>query len=140
MLDITVKCSVEVPQLAELQQAMVFIGANIVSELQELNEAMSSIVERGGELMSEITGIQEAINTLVTNQASGQEALAAHLTAIEEEIRQLGESPSQADLDELAEQVRAAAATAAKGAEELRAMTAQVSGMVPDAPAPEPPA
>lgn len=86
-------------------------------------------------LMAELTGIQDAINSLVTNQADGQEALAAHLTAIEEEIRQLGESPSQVQLDALADQVNAAAATSAKGAADLRAMTQQIQGMVPDTPA-----
>jgi hypothetical protein len=115
MVDITWKLSVEFPQLHQFEQGLILIGAKIVAELQE---------------------IQEAINLLVTNQAAGQEALAAHLTAIEEEIRQLGQSPSQGDVEHLAEQVRAAAATAAKGAEDLRAMTQQVQGMVPDAPGP----
>lgn len=114
MLEITVKWVLEVPQLEELQRAFTFIGAKIVAELQ---------------------GIQEAIDTLVTNQAAGQEALAAHLTAIEEEIRQLGAASNQAELDHLADQVNAAAATAAKGAEDLRAMTEQIKGMVPDTPA-----
>jgi hypothetical protein len=88
----------------------------------------------GARIVAELTGIQNAINTLVANQASGQDALSAHLTAIENEIRQLGDSPTQEQLDHLADQVNAAAATSAKGAADLRAMTEQVSGMVPDAP------
>jgi ABC-type transporter Mla subunit MlaD len=115
MLDVHWTLTVSVPQLDALQQTMLELGAQIVAEL---------------------TGIQDAINSLVSNQAAGQDALAAHLTAIETEIRQLGESPTQAELDHLADQVNAAAATAAHGAEELRAMTEQVAGMVPDAPPP----
>lgn len=113
MLDVHWTLTVHVPQLDQIQQTLLEIGAQLVAE---------------------ITGIQNAITSLVTNQAAGQEALSAHLTAIEEEIRQLGDSPTQADLDALANQVRAAAATAAKGAEDLRAMTEQVAGMVPDTP------
>jgi hypothetical protein len=92
------------------------------------------LLELGAMLVAELTGIQNAINTLVTNQADGQAALSEHLTAIEEEIRQLGESPTQAQLDALADQVNAAAATSAQAATDLRAMTETVKGMVPDAP------
>jgi cell division protein FtsB len=115
MLDIHWTLTVSVPQLDALQQTLLELGVNIVAE---------------------IAGIQNAINSLVTNQAAGQDALSAHLTAIETEIRQLGDNPTQAQLDHLADQVNAAAATAAKGAEDLRAMTEQVAGMVPDAPPP----
>jgi hypothetical protein len=115
MLDIHWTLTVSVPQLDALQQTMLEIGATIVGE---------------------ISGIQNAINSLVTNQAAGQEALSAHLTAIENEIRQLGDNPTQAQLDHLADQVNAAAATATKGAADLRAMTEQVAGMVPDTPPP----
>ncbi len=114
MLDIHWTLTVSVPQLDALQQTLLELGVNIVAE---------------------IAGIQNAINSLVTNQAAGQDALSAHLTAIETEIRQLGDNPTQAQLDHLADQVNAAA-TAAKGAEDLRAMTEQVAGMVPDAPPP----
>jgi hypothetical protein len=115
MLDITWTIVAHVPQLDALQQTLLEIGATIVGE---------------------ISGIQNAINSLVTNQADGQEALAAHLTAIENEIRQLGANPTQAELDHLADQVNAAAATTTKAAADLRAMTEQVSGMVPDTPPP----
>ena len=115
MLDVHWKLTVEVPQLDSLQQTLLALGETLVAEL---------------------SGIQDAINSLVTNQASGQEALAAHLTAIEDEIRQLGDAPTQAQLDALADQVHAAAATSSKAAEDLRAMTEQVKGMVPDEPTP----
>jgi uncharacterized phage infection (PIP) family protein YhgE len=112
-MDIKWTLTVQVPQLDALQQT-----------LREL----------GRQLMAELTGIQNAITALTTNQAAGQEALSAHLTAIEDEIRQLGTSPTQADLDALADQINAAAATAAQGAVDLRAMTETVKGMVPDTP------
>jgi uncharacterized coiled-coil protein SlyX len=115
MLDIHWTLTVSVPQLDAIQQTLLELGVNIVAE---------------------IAGIQNAINSLVANQATGQDALSAHLTAIENEIRQLGDNPTQAQLDHLADQVAAAAATSAKGAADLRAMTEQVSGMVPDAPPP----
>jgi hypothetical protein len=108
MIDVAITLTVQVPQLITL----------------------------GDLLVAELSGIQEALTTLGTNQADGQAALSAHLTAIEEEIRQLGDSPSQADLDAIANQIHEAAAVSAKGAEDLRQMTEQVKGMVPDAPAP----
>ena len=58
--------------------------------------------------------------------------MSAHLTAIQEEIAQLGSNPTQAQLDHLAEQVNAAAAVSLKAGDDLRAMTDQVKGMVPD--------
>jgi predicted PurR-regulated permease PerM len=113
-VDITITTTVSVPQLDALTAAVTAIGAQLVGE---------------------ISGIQEAINTLTSNQADGQDALSAHLTAIEEEIRQLGENPTQAQLDDLANQVHAAADRSAQAATDLRAMTEQVKGMVPDTPA-----
>jgi hypothetical protein len=115
MLDVHWTLTVSVPQLDAIQQTLLELGVNIVAE---------------------IAGIQQAINSLVTNQADGQEALSAHLTAIENEIRQLGANPTQAELDHLADQVNAAAATTTKAAADLRAMTTQVEGMVPDTPPP----
>jgi hypothetical protein len=96
--------------------------------------SVPELLELGAMLVAELTGIQNAINTLVTNQADGQAALSAHLTAIEDEIRQLGTSPTQAQLDALADQINAAATTSAQAATDLRAMTDQVKGMVPDTP------
>jgi hypothetical protein len=112
-VDISITTTVSVPQLDALTAAITAIGEKIVGE---------------------ISGIQQAIDALTTNQAAGQEALSAHLTAIEEEIRQLGENPTQAQLDDLANQVHAAAEASAKAATDLRAMTEQVKGMVPDTP------
>ena len=110
-LDIHWTFEVSVPQLDTLEQTILDLGEKIVAEL---------------------TGINEALATLTTNQAAGQDALSAHLAAIEEEIRQLGESPTQEQLDAIADQIHAAAAVSSKGAEDLRAMTEQVKGMVPD--------
>jgi hypothetical protein len=118
-LDVHWTTTVHVPQLDALQQTLLELGDKIVAEL---------------------TGIQEALAVLTTNQATGQDALSAHLSAIEDEIRQLGASPSQADLDAIADQIHEAAAVSAKGAEDLRAMTDQVKGMVPEAPVSPPPA
>ena len=114
-MDIKWTIEVHVPQLETFEQTLLTIGESIVGEL---------------------SGIQQAIDALVTNQAQGQDDLNAHLAAIEEEIRQLGENPTQAQLDALADQIHAAAAVSAKGAEDLRAMTDQVKGMVPDTPQP----
>ena len=58
--------------------------------------------------MGEISGIQAAIDALVANQLAGQDAMSAHLAAIQAEIAQLGENPTQAQLDHLAGQVNAA--------------------------------
>ena len=104
MLNIHWRTTVDIPQLAALQQELLTLGDKLVSELSDLT-----------------TAIQE----LIADQA-------AHLTAIEEEIRQLGTNPTQAQLDGLAAQVRDASSG-------LRAMTDQVKGMVPDEPAPPTP-
>lgn len=112
-VDITITTTVSVPQLDALTAALTAIGEKLVAEL---------------------TGIHEALTTLTTNQAAGQDALSAHLTAIEEEIRQLGDTPTQAQLDAIADQIHEAAAVSAKGADDLRAMTETVKGMVPDTP------
>ena len=112
-VDITIKTTVDVPQLDVLTAVIAALGERLVAEL---------------------TGINEALAVLTTNQAAGQTALAQHLTAIEDEIRQLGAAPTQAQLDAIADQIHEAAAVSAKGAKDLRAMTEQVKGMVPDTP------
>ena len=112
-VDISITTTVSVPQLDALTAALMAVGEKLVSEL---------------------SGIQSAIDTLVANQLAGQDAMSAHLAAIQAEIAQLGESPTQAQLDHLAEQVNAAAAVSLKAGEDLRAMTEQVKGMVPDEP------
>jgi hypothetical protein len=114
VLDVHWKLTVDVPQLNTLEQTILDVGEKIVAEL---------------------SGIHEALAVLATNQAAGQEALSTHLAAIEDEIRQLGDSPTQADLNAIADQIHEAAAVSAKGAEDLRAMTEQIKGMVPDTPA-----
>lgn len=114
MLDIHWSLTVDVPQLDGLQQTLVTIGDRIVAELSV---------------------ISDAIVALTTQQAQGQTALSEHLTAIEEEIAQLNaETITQEQLDALAVQIHEAAAVSAKGAEDLRAATEQVKGMVPDTP------
>jgi hypothetical protein len=104
------------------------------TSVPQLDALTAAIVAIGDKLMAELTAINEALATLTTNQAAGQAALSEHLTAIEEEIRQLGSAPSQAELDAIADQIHEAAAVSAKGAADLRAMTEQVKGMVPDTP------
>jgi len=99
---------------------------------------LDGLIAIGEKIVAELTGINEALVELTTNQADGQTALSEHLTAIEEEIRQLGDAPSQAELDAIADQIHAAAATSAQGAANLRAMTEQVKGMVPGDPPPTP--
>jgi hypothetical protein len=96
---------------------------------------LDALIELGEQIVGELSGINQALATLTTNQAAGQTALSEHLTAIEEEIRQLGDAPTQAQLDAIADQIHEAAAVSAKGAEDLRAMTETVKGMVPDTPA-----
>jgi hypothetical protein len=95
---------------------------------------LDTLITIGEALVAELSGIQEALTVLATNQADGQAALSAHLTAIEDEIRQLGDAPTQAELDAIADQIHDAAQVSAKGAADLRAMTEQVKGMVPDTP------
>jgi hypothetical protein len=90
----------------------------------------------GEHIVAELTGINDALVVLTTNQADGQTALSEHLTAIEEEIRQLGDAPTQEQLDAIANQIHDAAAHSAQAATDLRAMTEQVKGMVPGDPAP----
>lgn len=114
MLDIHWTLTAQVPQLDTLQQTLLVIGEKIVAELQ---------------------GIQNAINALTAQQAAGQQDLATHLQAIKDEIAQLdAETITQEQLDHLAAQVDAATAVSAKAAEDLRGMTTQVQGMVPDTP------
>jgi chromosome segregation ATPase len=112
-VDISIRTTVDVPQLETLEHTLRELGEKIVAEL---------------------TGINDALAELTTTQAAGQTALSEHLTAIEEEIRQLGESPTQAQLDAIADRIHEAADVSAKGAADLRAMTEQVKGMVPDTP------
>jgi hypothetical protein len=95
---------------------------------------LDGLIAIGERLVAELTGINEALVVLTTNQADGQAAMSEHLTAIEEEIRQLGNNPSQADLDAIANQIHEAAARSSQAATDLRAMTEQVKGMVPDTP------
>jgi hypothetical protein len=114
MMDIKWTIEVQIPQLDALQQTLLDIGAQI---------------------MAELTGIQDAIVTLGTQQAAGSDAIAAQLTAIADEISQISaETIEQADLDALALQIREAAAVAEKQAADIRANTASISGIVPDAP------
>lgn len=114
-VDISIKTTVDVPQLDALTAAVTAIGEQIVAELSV---------------------IQEAITLLTEQQAKGQEDLAAHLTAIEEEIAQLdAETITQEQLDALAAQIHEATEVSAKGAADLRAATEKVKGMVPDTPA-----
>ena len=109
----------------------------IEAHIPQLDMLEQTILILGDRLVAELHGIQDAINALTTQQAAGQEALSAHLTAIENEITQLdAETITQEQLDALASQVHAAAAVSAKGAEDLRAATERVKTMVPDAPAP----
>jgi hypothetical protein len=105
-----------------------------VVSVPELTALTAALLAVGEKLVGELSGINEGLAALTANQADGQAALSEHLTAIEEEIRQLGENPTQAQLDAIAEQIHAAAAVSAKGAQDLRTMTDQVKGMVPDAP------
>lgn len=113
-LDIHWSLTVQVPQLETLTDTLVLLGDKLVAELSV---------------------IQDAIVALTTQQAQGQQALSAHLTAIEEEIAQLNaETITQEQLDALAAQIHAAAGVSAKGVTDLQAMTEQVKGMVPDTP------
>lgn len=85
--------------------------------------------------MAELSGIRDAIVHLTEQQAQGSEAIAEQLNVIASEIEQLNTaSIEQADLDELAAQIRAAAQTATDQAAAIRANSQQISGMVPDAP------
>jgi hypothetical protein len=106
---------VSVPQLDTLQQMLLALGEQIVGE---------------------ISGIQSAIDRLVTNQSAGWEQMNVHLAAIQAEITQLGDQPTQAQLDHLADQVNAAADVSARAVDDLKGMTEQVKGMVPDTPTP----
>jgi methyl-accepting chemotaxis protein len=117
-LDIHWTLTVNVPQLDTLVETLVIIGDKVMADLQ---------------------GIKDAIVELTTQQADGSQALADQLTVIADEISQLNaESLDQAELDALAQQIRDAAATAQAGADQVRANSAQIAGMVPDEP-PAPP-
>lgn len=116
------------------------MSMNITWDISVNVPQLEQLIAIGDRLVAELTGIHEALTQLTTNQAEGQQALSEHLTAIEEEIRQLGDTPTQEELDAIANQIHAAAATSAQAATDLRAMTEQVKGMVPDAPPPSPPA
>jgi septation ring formation regulator EzrA len=105
--------TVQVPQLDALQEDLRTVGAQIVDALQ---------------------GIRDEIAHLGTQQASGSDAIATQLTAIADEISQFNaESIQQEDLDALAAQIREAATVAENQAATLRANTAQIAGIVPDA-------
>ena len=104
-----------------------------IPQLDTLSEA---ILEIGEKLVAELGVIQDAINALTAQQAVGQADLAAHLQAIEDEIKQLdAETITQEQLDGLAAQIHETIAISAQGAETLRAATERVKGMVPDTPA-----
>lgn len=104
-----------------------------VTGLDGLTAAVTAIGEK---IVAELSVIQEAITLLTEQQAKSSEDLSAHLTAIETEIAQLdAETITQEQLDSLAAQIHEATAVSAKGAEDLRAATERVKGMVPDTPA-----
>jgi uncharacterized phage infection (PIP) family protein YhgE len=118
VLEITWNLIVHVPQLDTINQTLLTLGAQVMAELQ---------------------GIKDAIVELTTQQAAGQQALTDQLTAIANEIAQLdAESIDQAELDALAQQIRDAAATSQAGVDQVKANTAQITGMVPDEPPPTP--
>lgn len=90
-------------------------------------------------LMAELSGIHQALDALTQAQIAGSEAIAAQLTTIADEIAQLEVSDiEQGQLDAIEQQIRAAATLATEQAAQIRANSAQVAGMVPDDPAPEP--
>ena len=107
-----------------------------VPQLDTLTDTLRSI---GAQLMADLSGIHDALVQLTEQQAQGSEAIAEQLSVIASEIEQLNAgSIDQADLDELAAQVRAAAQTATDQAAQIRANSQQISGMVPDEPPAEP--
>lgn len=89
--------------------------------------------------MAELTGIRNAVMELVAQQANSAQALAEQLTVIADEISQITAGQvQQADLDELATQIREAATTAEAQATQIRAHSTQIAGMIPDTPPPAP--
>lgn len=85
--------------------------------------------------MDRLEGITQAINALVEQQAVGDEAIAAQLTVIADEISQLNAgSITDAELDALETRIRDAAATAERQAADIRANSQQITGIVPEAP------
>lgn len=108
-----------------------------ILDIPQLDALTAALTAAGDRIVAELSVIQDAITALTTQQAQGQADLSAHLTAIEEEIAQLSaETITQEQLDQLAAQIHAAAAASAQAGTDLRAMTEQVKGMVPDTPAP----
>jgi hypothetical protein len=113
-LDIHWTLTVSVPQLDTLAQTLAQLGAQLMADLQ---------------------GIQAEIANLSEQQAAGSDAIAAQLTVIADEISQINaETIKQEDLDALAAQVRQAAQVATDQATQIRANSAQIAGIVPDAP------
>ncbi len=104
----------------------------IVPQLDQIHQTIQALGER---LMANIAGIQAEIANLVAKQTDEAQALADQLTVIADEISQLRAGQiDQGELDALAAQIREAATTAGTQAEQTRANSAQIAGMIPDAP------
>ena len=69
---------------------MIDVHFTFTTNVPQLDAMIDAIAAIGERIVAELTGIQEALTVLTTNQAAGQDALSAHLAAIEDEIRQLG--------------------------------------------------
>lgn len=101
----------------------------------QLDTLHQTLVELGAQFMADFAGMRTELTTLVAQQARISDELAAQLTIIAQEIQQRNaDVTSQADLDALAGQIREAAQQASAQADQIRAASEQIAGIVPDAP------
>ena len=116
VLDVHWKLTVEVPQLTELQQTLLAIGATLV-------ETVASIIA--------------TIEQLNANQATAAQALNEQVTRIADEVAQWeASSITQQQIDNLGAALKTAADTAGKQAADIQANTEAIRGIVPDAATP----
>jgi len=113
-LDITWTVEVQIPQLAVFQVALLTLGDRLVAEMQQL---------------------RDEITRLVDAQADGADAIAAEITTIANEMSQwTPDTVTQETINAFAAQIRQAATTAEDQAAQIRANSAQIASIVPDAP------
>jgi hypothetical protein len=116
MMNIDITLTVNVPQLDITNQLLRDLGAQLV-------ETIESIIAE--------------MQRLNTNQADAAAALTAQVTRIADEAEEYatqGTVVTPEQMTNLAASIRSAADNAAKQAEDIRANTESIGGIVPDAP------
>lgn len=119
MLDVHWTLTVHVPEVAALTDALLTLGAQLMDQIQEIKDTLIRMQE---------------------GQAATSQAIADQVTVIATEVSQwTPQTVTEAQLATLQANLLQAAETAEAQAAQIRANTEQITGIVPDTPAPPAP-